>query len=373
MRFKIFYLFFVILLTGCVRNEYIENMPVEKRMVITAYTDCEEDTKTTLDGEVGSVARKVLWDVKDSIGIVSQQGSSFNKFVNIQTEESIKGLFEGMYSGGSCYAVYPYNKNFKLQGTTINLSLPEVQEYEENSFGLNCSPMVARKSTDEDLKFKNLCGVLVLRMTGNFSVKSITFTAKDSNGEYIRVSGGATVDMAYIRTPELIMAADASTKVVLDCNSGVQLNAAESVPFHIVLPVGTYNTFSVVVASTDGRIYIKEGTKPLTIKRSIATKSSDFTPSEEQCIDLSLRGTSNCYIVSKRGAYSFDASVIGNGESGIIDKAIFHTDTPRIELENAEILWVDKEPMISSVILDNTNNRVSFFYNGDEGNGVIAL
>ena len=372
-RFDIISLILVFLAAGCVRNEFSEELTVKEKMVFAAYTEGEDETKTTLDGEVGSSARKVMWDIDDAIGIVAEENSTFEKFINTQTDPSAKGLFEGtIRNSENYYAIYPYDETFKKSGSVINFSLPSVQIYKENSFGTDCSPMVAKKSTGEDLKFKNLCGVLVLRITGDFSVKSITFMAKDESGNYMKVSGGASVDMAYVRTPEMVMADDASTSVELDCGDGVQLSASESTPFHIVLPVGVYNTFELVVTSTDGDILTKEGLKPLTISRSMATKTGDFTPGEVAYIDLSLRGTANCYVVSEKGYYSIDVSVIGNGEKGIIKNANFHTESEKITPASANILWATSDTLILLVSYNSSNNRIYIYTSGEEGNAVIA-
>ena len=42
--------------------------------------------------------------------------------------------------------------------------------------------------------------------------------------------------------------------------------------------------------------------------------------------NLSANGTANCYIVPAAGYYFFDATIIGNGQKGIIPGAKFHTD-----------------------------------------------
>ena len=372
---RIFFGLFImlaVLLSGCVRNEVEGDLDIRTKMVFAAHTEQGDlITKTTLDGEVGDQMRYIKWNPQDSIGISS--GYRFEKFVNISTEVSETGLFEGYISKSeNYYAVYPYNKDIKLTGALLNIILPTVQKYQENTFGADCFPMVSRKGIEDDFSFMNLCGIFVLRMTGDFSVKSITFTAKDESGNYMKVSGGASIDMSYVRTPEMIMADDASNRVVLDCGDGVQLSSSESIPFHIVLPVGTYSTFTISVVSTSGHIYIKEGTAPLNIKRSIATKSGVFTPIEETVVDLSNRGTANCYIVSEKGTYSLDATVIGNGQTGIVANSNFHTESAEITPASADLLWATSESLITSVAYESASRRISVRSSGGEGNAVIA-
>ena len=367
----------LILFVGCIRNEIIDE-PLQslEKYTFVAYTEQGDLTKTTLDGEVGDDERYIMWDVNDSIGI-STGSKTFAKFVNVETESSEAGLFEGYVAASeSYYAIYPYDKNATLDGSLLKFSLPAVQNYKENSFGENSYPMVSRKDKEGDFNFKNLCGILVLRITGDFSVKSIRFTAKDANGGDINLSGKATVDMAYIRTPEMDMSVDSYPFVILDCgDDGVQLDETESVPFHIVLPVGEYSTFKIEIKSIDGKVYIKEGTKFLSIKRSIATKTGGFTPDiVEMDIDatnLSKGGTANTYIVSSSARYMIDASVIGNGY-GFVLGGNYHTNTPFIEPASASLLWEEKESMITDVTYHPEAKMISFITSGEEGNAVIA-
>ena len=90
--------------------------------------------------------------------------------------------------------------------------------------------------------------------------------------------------------------------------------------------------------------------------------------------DLSKNGTANCYIVNVAGSYSFDASVVGNGEAGIVEGARFHIDETEVNFEpvEVELLWVEND-CISDVTLDKTTKRVSFNANGNKGNALIAV
>lgn len=91
-------------------------------------------------------------------------------------------------------------------------------------------------------------------------------------------------------------------------------------------------------------------------------------------IDLSAGGTANCYIVSAAGEYSFDASVIGNGERGILKPlttTFFHTASAVISPASAELLWQTEPGLITGVAL--SGGRISFTKPSSAyGNAVIA-
>ncbi|MDR0667283.1 MAG: BACON domain-containing protein [Prevotellaceae bacterium] len=97
-------------------------------------------------------------------------------------------------------------------------------------------------------------------------------------------------------------------------------------------------------------------------------------------VDLSDHGTSNCYIVSHAGRYSFDATVIGNGAAGIIDPDRFHTDHPSIAPVSAKLLWQDYyapdgRALITSAALSDGGDRVEFTTADPliPGNALIAV
>ena len=76
-------------------------------------------------------------------------------------------------------------------------------------------------------------------------------------------------------------------------------------------------------------------------------------------VDLSARGTANCYMVSGPGDYSFDATVMGNGVA--TERAPAVTLAPVA----AALVWQDAPGLLSEVTLHD--GRVSF--TAGEGGG----
>ena len=94
-----------------------------------------------------------------------------------------------------------------------------------------------------------------------------------------------------------------------------------------------------------------------------------------EAIDLSANGTANCYIVPSAGNYSFDATVIGNGQNGILPDGQFHTTETMINPTSAELLWQtnysEGKGLISMVKLED--GKVFFNTTGKTGNANIAV
>lgn len=87
--------------------------------------------------------------------------------------------------------------------------------------------------------------------------------------------------------------------------------------------------------------------------------------------NLSENGTTNCYIVPQAGDYYFDATVIGNGQAGIIKGAGFHTEEARINPVEVEILveFTD-DPVIEDVRLQD--GKIHFHATGTKGNATVC-
>ena len=373
LHYHILGFLFLVLLSSCMVEEdsvgSVDGQLVHKVFDAT-FEDCDMTTKTVLDETVGENGlRGLLWDSGDEIGVARYEGY-YQKFTNVLGEPSADGVFEGYIDQVSqYYAIYPYTDN-QRHGTSVSVTVPTVQTYRANSFDRNMAPMVGKGNDGEPLHFMNLCGVLAVQLTGSETVKSIVFQTK--NGE--KVSGICSVDPDYVDYPVLDTSTATETYVTLDCGEGVQLSG-EATSFHIVLPPGEYNGFTLVIATADGKFMEKTTSKALTVKRSIVTKAAsfDFEDNMTDFIDLSEHGYSNSYIVSEAGLYSFNANIIGIGDFGLIDGAGFHTSDPFISPVSVELLWADSEGLITAYTLDKVAGKVKFMTYANEGNAVIAV
>ena len=374
MKKYIHYIFCILgvgFFTGCMlEEEVVENMDDNLVHMIFAAMVEEGDavTKTLLDENEVAGVRSVLWSPGDEIGVATY-GGTYYQFKNTLEEPAANGVFEGSVSqDNKYYSIYPYKKDQKMS-TSVSVTIPTQQTYKPNSFDGSAAPMVGKGNHAEPLHFMNLCGALAVQLTGNEKVRSIIFQA--TSGE--KVSGEGTVDPDYGDYPVLQMGDVADNFIILDCGEGVQLSGTPTT-FHFVLPPGTYNGFKLIIATADGQFMEKSTDKQLTIKRSIVTKAASlaFENTATNFTDLSERGTANSYIVTQADYYSFDATVIGNGEFGFPANNNFHTNSPEISPVSAELLWADNHALIKGCGYDASTGMVKFLASGEEGNGVIA-
>lgn len=274
----------------------------------TFHAVMEDDSavKATLGGTRDDVFRDVFWSGEDRIAVVDMASWSSAEFVNRNGGGTRTAVFEGSIGDGDDFwAFYPFSAYVSAGRDGVTFNFPSVQNYVEDNVEEAALPMVAELEDDGMFHFHNLCGILELNLTGKGNVRRITFKGYDAEGKLIKTGGAATVDVvggAY----EVHMEDNASASVVLECDAeGVALSETVPVSFHIALPAGTYESFNVVVAMTDGAKMKIESSKSLNLIRSERTKTSPKTFVENYYIDLSEDGTSNCYIVSEPDTYAF--------------------------------------------------------------------
>lgn len=369
-----------LLFTSCTQRE---DAIIEGEKVFNASMERPDGTKTVMGEPGDDNIRELLWLSGDAIAITGVGSTKTAMFTNYGEDSSDVATFKGEISDYNEYhAFYPYSFVDRYAAGVYLFRLPSKQTYKPGSFETGMFPMVAvSEGGDNTLNFKNLCGILALNLTGQDTIATIKFSAKDETGNPKVISGLFGVDTDFTEAPTIDYilevgetAPDRSRHyITFDCGEeGVLLDPSNNTTFYIVLPAGTYNTFSVLITTTDGKILYKEGRKPLNIVRSSSTPTAGLEYAEIEVVDLSLMGTSNSYIVSTPGIYTFDASVIGNGADGIIEDGDFHTADPAISPASAEILWQTIPEPVSNVSYDSYTKKVTLTHLGEKGNAVIA-
>lgn len=188
--------------------------------------------------------------------------------------------------------VYPYNENYYINTDTFNVqaTLPAVQTYLKDSYGLNGNIMISQGEYN-NFSLKSVCGWLKLQLTGNGEkVKSITL--RGNNGE--QVAGELYINSAdaiAILSSDTGNADDGETggaggglvfentilkEAVLDCGNGVELGA-EATAFYIALPPQTFtNGITVDITAVDGSTMTKSTDNAVVIDRNTIQPMSTF-------------------------------------------------------------------------------------------------
>lgn len=218
----------------------------------------QPDTRTSLNGPDANGVYKTVWSSGDQIMVFS--GDLACRYILKSGENTNKGVFEGYGNSEDLVAVYPLSIGFSRTGATIEVGLPEVQEYVSGNIPLGAYPMLGIYG-DETFSFRNLCSVLKVPMFGDATVKSITFTPNNAG---IKASGKAVIN---VNSTQLEMDDNSKPSVKLDCPD-VKLSA-QPTDFHFVVPAQIYpGGFTLTIATDKGDV-VKTLKSDITLDRSV--------------------------------------------------------------------------------------------------------
>lgn len=218
----------------------------------------QPDTRTSLNGPDANGVYKTVWSSGDQIMVFS--GDLACRYILKSGENTNKGVFEGYENSEDLVAVYPLSIGFSRTGATIEVGLPEVQEYVSGNIPLGAYPMLGIYG-DETFSFRNLCSVLKVPMFGDATVKSITFTPNNAG---VKASGKAVIN---VNSTQLEMDDNSKPSVKLDCPD-VKLSA-QPTDFHFVVPAQIYpGGFTLTIATDKGDV-VKTLKSDITLDRSV--------------------------------------------------------------------------------------------------------
>ena len=218
----------------------------------------QPDTRTSLNGPDANGVYKTVWSSGDQIMVFS--GDLACRYILKSGENTNKGVFEGYGNSEDLVAVYPLSIGISRTGATIEVGLPEVQEYVSGNIPLGAYPMLGIYG-DETFSFRNLCSVLKVPMFGDATVKSITFTPNNAG---VKASGKAVIN---VNSTQLEMDDNSKPSVKLDCPD-VKLSA-QPTDFHFVVPAQIYHGGFTLTIATDKGDVVKTLKSDITLDRSV--------------------------------------------------------------------------------------------------------
>jgi len=232
--------------TSCQKEE-LQKSSEESVLHFSASIEPGTSTKTTVEKVDGTtVSYKTKWVDTDCIKI---EGATYQATPN--STDATKADFTK--TSGADPTATPYKAYYPasmFDGTTA--TLPASYTYAEGEFNM---PMYA-ESTNNNLLFKNLCGVLAITIpsTQISSVSSITVISdKQMNGAFIADKTGV---LTFTSEEELT---DADKKITMTFSTAKTIES--SATFFIPVPAGTHNPLTINVSNG-------------TIERTMVTKQS---------------------------------------------------------------------------------------------------
>lgn len=387
---------------GCSQREYVPQTGTAKEITVIGTQDDFTGLKTrSVVGEVldnGAIAMD--WSVGDQIGVFGTGTTSNACFTSTNTYPIRETGFKGTCAMGEKpeYAYYPYNANASDK-TAIPVSIPSVQNYSGVASVAQYDFKAANSFADLDdgkyqFNMKQLASLLRLEInlndiaallaekaveTASESLKSITLSSD------VRMTGDFTCDLTKLAgSNALNFSGDAAETPGLTINFIDKPALSGTVVAYAVVAPGAQkgktltctmivNDFLSVKLSAQmlcdfegGKYYTLPLNASVFVNNGAAVE--DKTPADAEPV---AGQPSNCYMINAAKTYSFDATVIGNGDAGIIADAGFHTTSASIDPKSAKLMWEDSEGFISGVSL--VKGKVHFTAEKNVGNAMIAV
>ena len=245
-----------IAMIGCSEEMPIDQQAgLDKKMpVFEAFTD-ETNNKAQLAENL-----KINWIKGDRISVFAKSTAN-SEYLLSEGADCNRGKFESVIDGelpGTILklngAVYPYDganavMSHGSNGLEFTFSLPDEQFYAVDSFDPDAFPMLA-VSTDTNLEFKNVCGVLLLQLTGKRKLTRIEIKGNDNES----IAGKGKAAMSLNGLPTWHAASDIKN-ISMDCSvDGGVLLSDKATSFFITLPPVEFSKgFKVTLFDSEGR------------------------------------------------------------------------------------------------------------------------
>lgn len=382
-------LVFTGLLAACTEMEETSSS-LQEQISITGTLDsfsALSSTRTQVGGMADNGALFMEWSVGDQVGVFADNTKN-SPFTGNHTEPVAQTTFSGSVTSGDTpkYAYYPYNE----QATNIQaipVSIPTEQAYSDvnsiaaydvkatdaisnlgsGKYQLNMRQMVSLvrfefSLTDVDGLSVNEKLQRVTLETGAPVTGSYTYDLKNLDKGFNGVADAQSnsLNLTFVNQPSL------SEKVIAYAVAAP--GAQKGTTWHCTFLTDLHQVSFTAEALCDfeaGKYYIMP-LNATVLKNNEAVIEDAPEQVEEE--------TANCYMINTTGEHSFLATVIGNGQKGIIPGAGFHTESPYISPKSAKLLWQDVDGFIdaSSIRLE-ADGRCYYTANKNVGNAVIAV
>lgn len=254
-----------LLFVGCSSDKTDNVTPAGEVKTYTELGAGLPSTRTTLNGT------SVVWSASDQISVwsdvtttpvtfslASGEGQT-NATFTVPQGAGVKGTASSIYK-----AVYPANSNG-------NIVLPQNQNWNDYAnFSNNVNPMVAVGTDLSNMQFKNVCGVIVVRVSADATgtiLNGITL----SNASLKPLAGTGSLTFSGTSDPTITWQT-AYTSVTLQCGEQISTTAQD---YYIVVPAGSYPdltlTLSYKTGSNPTQTYTKTRNTSVTVQAGMIT------------------------------------------------------------------------------------------------------
>ena len=215
---------------------------------------------------------RVVWNKGDRIGLVTFAGDNAPEAGVECLDDACEGLSNGHLASALSFedrhvAFFPVHEapdyySYSAEENQVHFtSLPSIQVWKDASPDPRASVSVAKEEhEDGNLCFRNLTGLLRIRLTGDATIVKLLLTSARDEVLW----GAASVDMGYGAEGPVLRVTKADfgdpTRITLDCAEGVRLQGEQPLDFYLAVPPGTLaDGFTVSVWEAGGSAMYLQG------------------------------------------------------------------------------------------------------------------
>lgn len=243
------------MVSACSEDELADNTQPSGKVPMEFYANTDASTRTILTTD-----NAVHWEANDTISLFDPKGDN-NRFYTTESGPSVTFTGEATPAEGTYYALYPYDANAQIEGTTITTTLPAEQMARAGSFAQGLNPSVATADATNNLYFKNVCALVKFTLDGSITTTITKATLCGNNGEAL--AGTLTID-ATASTP-IAMADTSFGQTVIELNGPLTPGTTY---YFVTAPVSLSNGLTFSLYDDKGNVWKKQSTTNATLKAS---------------------------------------------------------------------------------------------------------
>lgn len=234
------------MVSACSEDELADNTQPSGKVPMEFYANTDASTRTEL-----TTGNAVYWDANDTISLFDPTGAN-NQFSTTQSGPIVTFTGEATPAEGTYYALYPYDTNAQIKGTTITTTLPAEQMARAGSFAQGLNPSVATADATNNLCFKNVCALVKFTLVENITTTITKATLCGNNGEAL--AGTLTID-ATASTP-IAMADTSFGQTVIELNGPLTPGTTY---YFVTAPATLSNGLTLSFYDNKGGVWKKPG------------------------------------------------------------------------------------------------------------------
>lgn len=243
------------MVSACSEDELADNTQPSGKVPMEFYANTDASTRTIL-----TTGNAVYWEANDAISLFDPTGAN-NQFSTTQSGPIVTFTGEAIPAEGTYYALYPYDTNAQIEGTTITTTLPAEQMARAGSFAQGLNPSVATADDTNNLYFKNVCALVKFTLDGSITTTITKAILCGNNGEAL--AGTLTIDASQENPIANVDPEWAGIEIALKGN----LIAGKTYYF-VTAPATLSKGLILSLYDNKGNVWKKEGTQSATLTAS---------------------------------------------------------------------------------------------------------